>query len=343
MIFRTTLARFGFVSLLFLVGCGSETAVNQTNSLAAPSQESAITADSAGGLLFMQTTPGQQSLARYDFETEDVETLFTTESNAWLSYADSAPDGSQFVLSYSPAPPEGGVQFGFTQLYLLVNGEDEPRLLIEPTKPDDIYFYPDWSDNGRFIVYSHVVQGETSQDFITTLERYELDTGEIIILAENGIWARLSPDSSKLAYVFVEPGSLVRRLVVADAMGGNPLVVVDENDFVDIDAPFFTPDNEWLYFSAVEHAQTSFWERLLGVEVALAHNVPSDWWRVPTGGGELERITALSEIGIAGTVLPNTEQIAFVSQTGLFTMALDGSSLEKQLETMAGGFAVWIP
>ncbi|MEM7114865.1 MAG: hypothetical protein AAF614_20685 [Chloroflexota bacterium] len=325
------------VLLLFLAGCGSETAVNEADGSAE------LSAPSGGGLLFMQTTPGQQSLVRYDLETEAIETLFATENNAWLSYADSAPDGSQFVLSYSPSPPDGGVQFGFTQLYLLVNGENEPRLLIEPTKPDDIYFYPNWANNGRFITYSHVVQGENGRDFTTTLERYELDTGEITILAENGIWARLSPDSRKIAYVFVEPNSLIRRLVVADANGGNELVVVDENDFVDIDAPFFTPDNEWLYFSAVEHAQTSFWEQLMGVPVASAHNVPSDWWRVPISGGELERITSISETGIAGTVLPNKQEIAFVSQTGLFTMGLDGSDLEKQLETMAGGFAVWIP
>ena len=343
MIFKTILAKLqalGLISLLLLAGCGSETTINETPTASTIVENTAL---ASGNLLFMQTTPGQQNLVQYNLETEEIETLFATESNAWLSYADSAPDGSQFVLSYSPAPPEGEVQYGFTQLYLLVNGEDEPRLLIEPTKPDDIYFYPDWADNGRFITYSHVVQGENSQDFTTTLERYELDTGEITILAENGIWARLSPDSSKIAYVFVEPNSLIRRLVIADATGGNEIVVVDENDFVDIDAPFFTPNNEWLYFSAVEHAQTSFWEQLMGVQVALAHNVPSDWWRVSTSGGDLERITTISEIGIAGTVLPNEQEIAFVSQTGLFTLGLDGSDLEKRLETMAGGFAVWIP
>lgn len=340
---------------LLLVACGGEataptavpapittTATPVTPAEPAEAGEETAVSPPANALLFMQIAPGTQALARFDLNSRETETLFIPLTNAWLSHADSNPDGSEFVLAYAAPPPEGEVQLGFTQLYLLSNGDTTPRLLIEAQQPGEIFFYPDWADNGRFIYYSHVVQQDNAP-FTTTLERFDLESGESEQVAENGIWGRVSPNGRLLAYVLVNLEAFTRELVVSEANGSNPRTLVTQDDFADMDAPFFSPDGQWLYFSAVPLPQSSWWERLLGVKTAAAHSVPSDWWRIPVAGGPPEQISHINEAGLYGSFSPDGSQIAFASQTGLYTINPDGSNLQKRLETSAGAMLTWIP
>lgn len=312
--------------------------------LTEPVEEMAETAVSppTNALLFMQIAPGSQTLARFDLNSSEAETLFIPLTNSWLSHADSNPDGSEFVLAYAPPPPDGEVQLGFTQLYLLTNGDTTPRLLIESQQPGEIFFYPDWTDDGRFIYYSHVVQQDNAP-FTTTLERFDLRSGASEMVAENGIWGRVSPNGRLLAYILVNLEAFTRELVVSEADGSNPRTLVTQNDFADMDAPFFSPDGQWLYFSAVPLPQSNGWDRMLGVKTVTAHSVPSDWWRIPVSGGTPEQISHINEAGLYGGFSPNGSQIAFASQTGLYTLNPDGSNLQKLLETSAGAMLTWIP
>lgn len=343
------------LACLLLAACGGEAAsptavpapIPTTTTPVTPAEPTETMAETAvfppaNGLLFMQIAPGSQTLARFDLNSSEVETLFIPLTNSWLSLADSNPDGSEFVLAYAPPPPDGEVQMGFTQLYLLTNGDTTPRLLIEPQQAGEIFFYPDWTADGRFIYYSHVVQQDNAP-FTTTLERFDRESGESKVVADNGIWGRVSPNGRLLAYVLVNLEALTRELVVSEADGSNPRTLVTQEDFADMDAPFFSPDSQWLYFSAVPLPQSSWWDRLLGVEAAAAHAVPSDWWRIPVGGGSPEQISHINEAGLYGGFAPDGTQIAFASQTGLYTMNPDGSNLQKRLETSAGVMLTWIP
>lgn len=340
--------------LVLLVACGGNAtnspAVTAVPTPAIPAEPAAETAVStpASALLFLQIAPGIQTLARFDLASSEAETLFTPPSNSWLSHADSNPGGSEFVLAYAPPPPEGEIQLGFTQLYLLTSGDTTPRLLLEAQQAGEIFFYPDWSDDGRFIYYSHVVQ-QANAPFITTLERFDRQSGEKEIVAENGIWGRVSPNGRLLAYILVNLETFTRELVISEADGSNPRTLVTQADFGDMDAPFFSPDGQWLYFSAVPLPQSNGWEKFWGIKTAVAynlpvaHSVPSDWWRIPVAGGSAEQISHVNEAGLYGGFSPDGSQIAFASQTGLYTMNPDGSNLQKQLETSAGVTLTWIP
>ena len=96
--------------------------------------------------------------------------------------------------------------------------------------------------------------------------------------------------------------------------------------------PVFSPDGSMLYFSAPVPGEVSggvsFFDRLLGIQVAMAHNVPSDWWRVPRAGGAVEQLTQLGETGLYGDFSPDGRHMAFVSSSGIYVMNPDGSDLE---------------
>jgi Tol biopolymer transport system component len=137
---------------------------------------------------------------------------------------------------------------------------------------------------------------------------------------------------------------LANALYIAEANGANATLLIPEDRFQVVDVPMFSPDGEWLYFSASERSGVSqtWWEILLGIEVAAAHNIPSDWWRMPVAGGDLERLTNRDAIGLYGEISTDGETILFVSTTGLYLMNADGSGIEQLLEISAAPSLSWV-
>ncbi|MCA9897989.1 MAG: PD40 domain-containing protein [Ardenticatenaceae bacterium] len=332
---RQILLWLWLVGLLMACGGGVETAVPTETEFA------------GGTIYFILQEPHRQALMRYDVAADSVEPLFEVPVNAWISHMAASPDGSQIALTYAPSPGENEIQFGYSSLYLLLaDGRSEPRPLIERTADQEVFFNPAWSPDGAWLYYTHVTPlDEITFTFATHLERFELATGTTEVLAENGIWPRVSPDGRFLTYVNIDRDSLAAELVVADADGRNPTVLVPRNRFVTLDSPFFSADGAWLYFSAVaqQTSSASWWEQLLGIEVALAHDLPSTWWRIPVNGGEPESLISEASVGQYGTLSPDGRTIAFSSRSGIFVMQPDGSDVRLLLEQAASDSLSWTP
>lgn len=327
-----------FALLLLLVACGG----NVVDTAVSPE-----TANNTGSLFYILQEPRRQALMRYDFADGSSQTLFEVPLNAWLSHMAVSPDGSQIALTYAPSPGENEIQFGYSSLYLLLaDGQSEPRLLIERTAEQEVFFNPTWSPDGQQLYYSHVFPlDEEVFSFSTTLERLDLATGEVAMVAENGIWPRISPDGRSLAYVHIDQDSLLAELIVAELDGSNPTVMVPRDRFTTLDAPFFSADGQWLYFSAVAEQPSSatWWEQLLGIEVASAHSLPSRWWRLPVTGGEPEAVTTEAQVGQYGVVSPDGRSLAFSAQSGIYLMQPDGSDLVQLLDLSAADSLSWTP
>jgi Tol biopolymer transport system component len=317
-------------------------------SCATPSPETAdsptVTPAPSGKLIFTQLEPGELNLVQMDVDSGDVTTLFAVPDNAWLAFTDVSPDHNQILMAYAPAPPPGEIQFGYTNLYTMLLGDGSaPRPLVPELSTDEILFDPVWSPDGRTIYYSHVVPDDNSNGFVTYLERLDNETGEQTIVADDAIWPRSSPDGTQLAYVTVDPETAAQALIVADADGTNPVSLLPPEMFEAADVPFFSPDGTMVYFSGATAAEQSWWDQLLGVKIASAHNLPSDWWRVPVTGGTPERITDIDDVGLFGTFSPDGRSIAYISQSGVYLMNPDGTDRRQLLETTAVGGISWIP
>jgi Tol biopolymer transport system component len=340
---------------LFLSPTRPETSTNTTAT--DPTTPPTTANTPSGKIAFIQldqsgSTP-QTNLVIYDVTTQAITPLFTPPANSILYAAAFSPDNNQVAMAYAPPPPADGIQFGYTGLYQLQVGSETPTLLIEKQVSDEIFFHPTWSPDGKHIIFSHMgpEDGSPTGFFQVTLEQLNTETGETAVLAPDGIWPRVSPDGSQIVYAYSEPTSQGNELVVINADGTNPRKLTSLDDFVAVDSPLWSPDGRFIYFSAVTEdtlplpTPTSFWDRLFGVKTALAHDVPSDWWRIPAdGSGPPERLTEVREIGLYGDFSPDGRFLAFISTTGLFIMEADGSNLHKVLETaVVGGALSWIP
>jgi len=308
----------------------------------------------SGKLVYLSSaTEGDAPVSKImmlDLRTGGLSTLLAV-SSGWVYYATVSADARSLVISYAPPPPPNTPSA--RSLYVLpLDGAGEPEPLFNPPTTADRYTQAEWSPDGAYVYYVHYNQEELAasgyfEDY--QIVRMPYPRGEHQQILEHAFWPRLSADSSRLVYVSLDPVEGTNELFVANADGTNAQrVTLSGPQALDIiDAPIFSPDGRSILFSAPEPAQAyrpGFFERLLGIWVARAHSVPSDWWSVPVTGGTPTRLTRLQTVNLFASISPDGRHIASVSGDGLFVMEPDGANL-TQLVQDAGvhGTVSWIP
>jgi Tol biopolymer transport system component len=300
-------------------------------------------------------TSAAEGIWQLDLATGDSAALFRPPdpNSSWVNSAAASPDGGLIVFAYAPPPQPGEIQFGYTDLYVMPgDGAAAPTPLLERPDPRESYFNPLWSPDGRFVYFAHldrVDDGGANFIFQYNVERLSYPDGEPEIVAANAYWPRLAEDGSRLAYISVAPDTFENQLVVADADGQNARPFLELANFPAVDAPLFTPDASAILFSAVSRSaparapEPSWLDWALGVGTASAHNVPSDWWRLPVGGGTPEQLTQIFGTGLYGDFAPDGRHLAFMSLSGLTVMTPDGQTLTQIHSRGAYGTVDWIP
>jgi Tol biopolymer transport system component len=272
--------------------------------------------------------------------------LFQAPSGSFLSAGIASSDGKQILLAYAAPPPGGKAGYGLTDLYLMpADGSARPTLFLQRKDPQESFFSPVWSPDGNTIYYTHFFYTDPkAAAFQYQIERVGADK-KPEILVKDALLPRLSPDGKKLGYLAYDPVSKENELTLADADGKNPVPVIQKGTFSDVDSFMFSPDGLTIIFSAVNPATSLnfWWEKLLGIQVAYAHDVSSDWYRVSVSGGTVERLTRLNDTSFYGNFSPDGKHIAFICSTGLFVMDPDGGQLTQISNSVQAGTVDWIP
>jgi Tol biopolymer transport system component len=303
----------------------------------------------AGRLVLIQYHPDGNRLIELDLSSGEIKTLFQAPGNSWLAEAAVSPDGGQILLTYAPPPPGGKPQFGYSDLYLLpYSSPSQLTPFLTRSDPQESYFFPAWAPDGQSVYFTHLYRIDPNSQvpaYQNNIEMVSL-SGEQKTVVEHALWPAISPDGAKLSYLTADPVTLGNDLYLANTDGTAQAPVLQPGVNPPIDAHVFTIDGSQLIFSMVNPlpAPTSSWlEELLGVKVASAHSVPSDWYRVPISGGEPERLTNLDDVNLNGSLSPDGSKMAFISATGLFVMNVDGSNLTHLAREVLDGSVDWIP
>jgi Tol biopolymer transport system component len=207
--------------------------------------------------------------------------------------------------------------------------------------------HPAWSPDGEWLYYSysHVTQTATQATFNRTLERINIKSGAIEAISADAIWPTVSANNGAIA--FVKFASVLHQ---SAPNGTNLQTLLQAAPFVAIDAPTFTPDGRFIFFSAATSTTTPAWSLDLWFrpQVAEAHNYPSDWWRLDLKTGTLQPISNLLLTQLNGDVSPDGQWLAFNSSVGVFNMQANGTALEQILrpntvDTVLPLSLEWIP
>jgi Tol biopolymer transport system component len=170
--------------------------------------------------------------------------------------------------------------------------------------------------------------------------------GERKRIVERALWPVLSADGAQLVYLSTDPVTLGNDLYRSGPDGANPAPILPPGAYPPVDAHLFTLDGSQLIFSMVnaQPAPALSWlDRLLGVEAASAHSVPSDWYRVASSGGTPQRLTELNDVNLNGDLSPDGRQMAFIGASGLYIMNVDGSGLVQLAQGAWVGTVSWVP
>lgn len=306
-----------------------------------------------GKLVYLNSTMEGDNLTSHiqmlDLSTGESATIFSA-TPAWIYYATVSPDAKSLVISY--APPRQSASSSVRSLYIMpLDGTKEPQPLFTAPTSADRYTQAEWSPDGRYIYYVHYNQqdqaGQFFEDYDISRTTYPEQKHEKVL--DHAFWPRLSPDSSRLVYVSLDPESGKNELFIASADGSNSQRVALAGLQVPeiIDAPLFSPDGQFIVFSAPEPSQShqpNFIEKLMGIQIVKAHNVPSDWWSVPVTGGTPIQLTKLKTINLFASISPDQKHLVSVSGEGIFVMNLDGSNLTRLVtDQRVHGTVSWIP
>ena len=288
-----------------------------------------------------------------DLVTGEVTTIFDAPKYSWIYYISVSPDHTQLLMSYNPPPGDNPVD---QDIYIMpLDGSQAPQRFFTPPTAEDDYIEVEWAPDGRYVYFTqvnyHIPPAEGQIYPLYTIYRKALPDGKMEKIAEKAYWPRVSPDSTRIAYVSVDLFSRSNKLFVADADGSNAKeVVITGPRIPDIkDAPLFTADNQSLIFSAdipTQAYKPNWLDRLMGVSVARAHsNVPSDWWTISVDGGEMTQLTNIQSRGLFGSLSPDNEYLASYSLDGIFVMKTDGTQLTQLIPNPQSvpGTVSWIP
>lgn len=337
------ISKLVMASAILLAACAQATPIAPKFTPAPTPLPTAALPGLEGNLIYTQ---GSQGLGMYNFATGTQSTLFEPPPTGAVSSADVSADGTQIAMAYAP-PPEDPTQAGYTDLYLLpVEGSGAPTLLADAIT-GDIMAWPDWSPDGEWVYYSHIVaNGNAYQrgDFGLQIERINVAGGDPELIIPNAFWGRISPDGTKIAYLDVT--NPLDELMVANIDGSDPQVLVPDDLFAALDALQWSPDGETLLFSAVAYGPTpeeSFLDRLFGVQIASAHDAPSELFSVPATGGDPVQLTNIQDFGIYPSYAPDSQYIAVLRGSGIYIMIPDGSLMQRLLPQGPAGTINWLP
>ena len=301
-----------------------------------------------GALIYTQ---GKLGILKLNLVTGAVTALLARDDKMWLREAAISPDSETLVITYSPPPTGDQVQLGYTGLYQIATDGStvNPEPVLPQVDPQESYFTPTWTPDGKYLYYAHFVpvRDSSGNTFKYTIERIKYPNNQPEVVIADAIAPTISPDGTQLAYLKFNAEKYTQELYISDLAGQNARPVIPPLEFPSVDAQFFSPDGKTLVFNAVGEGQSpalSFWDQLLGVQVAAAHSVPSDWWSIQLGVADAKpvRLTTLYDTGMSGDFSPDGQHIAFLAASGMYVMDPTGENVQPLIPIKSLGTLEWV-
>jgi len=299
-------------------------------------------------------------IAQLDLGSGVVTAVWRPPQDTWLSGMELSPDGTKLAIAYTPPPPPGPRFSGYPGLYILPGEclnlqcpEAEPEPLVEGTETDS-YFGPVWALDGSSLYFTHVDSPLDGGVPTYSIERVAAGRGAAELVLSHATWPRPSPDGTSLAYVAFDLLEYKNDLYYASPDGSKSRPAMPAGIFLSVDAPLFSPDGEFIYFSAaglgpetsgaeLGKDDRTWLDRLMGVQVAHANGMPSEWWRLPLSGGDPERLTVIGASGLSGAFSPDGGYLGFVSYGGMGMLGLEEGRLTWIFPATTFGNLIWLP
>ena len=266
-----------------------------------------------------------------------------------------SPDGRQIVYSYLVPFDTSGLP---SQDLLLANADgSQGQTILAHQLSGETFSMPVFSSDGRFIYYTHTTPIFKDKQIVNAtvkLERYELQTRQMNVVADDGALAAIHPDGKRIAYVHTDPDTFQQSLVVADLDGKNGKTILAGNSLGGgLYSPAWSRDGSRLIFDVpnffADNSPTQqrvglfarLFDFLFDVHVAEAHGPPWDFWIVDADGKNLQRMTEIGEDMPYAVFSPDGKQFAFMGLAGIYILDADGKNIHSLFRDGGHGRLDW--
>jgi Tol biopolymer transport system component len=282
--------------------------------------------------------PQSSGLARFSLSERIVEPLPILPSVGIVGQVARSHDGSRLAVARFSRPesdPIGGAD-------ILMTGPHGGAILdrIERAGPGEMLSAPAWHPRGGLVFERATVTDGMSSARID----WRRADADVVTLVDHGGSPAISPDGNQIVFVDATRGD---RLLTRQLDTANESVLVENNAFLTVAFPRFSPGGDWVAFSAVgepvglpvPYVST---EIAPGPRAAVAHGIPWDAWAVHVSTGELRRLSSFSDDDPAVAWSPDGRWVAMFAAEAVSLVALDGSASYCVLSTGGYGGFEWL-
>jgi Tol biopolymer transport system component len=256
-----------------------------------------------------------------------------------------SPDGGRLAVARFTRPP--GDPVGGSDVQVTGTEGGAPLLTIARERPGEVLGAPAWLPDGGLIFERGTVAGAAGG---IRLERVDADGSGRRPVADQAAMPSVSPDGRLLAFVRSTGGD---RLIIRPLDGGPEAPLVDDPSFLALAFPRFSPDGQWIAFSAVTEGAPpaptngpggpgglSF--LLPGARPALAHGLPWDVWLIRPDGSGLRRLTFFYDDDAATAWSADGRWLAIFAVESIKLVPLEGQGFACVLDRGGYGGFEWL-
>jgi len=308
---------------------------------AIPSPDTGGATDLPAGVLRLLEQTGPPVVSSLNPGGEAPTPWFSVPSGGFAYSQDAKPDGA-LLLAYTSPATDGGAGY-------------DRSAIVRVTESGAVEHVACRDAAGVWCFYPLAVPGSERTWFVAegldtpsgsehALVYVDQAEGPIVEVQPLGTEPAIAPDGAWLAWIATEPLSGLRRLELGDADGARVRTLVEPGALSDVSLPFFSADGAFVYFVVPSPEAVSALDLVLPRAYAHGdHDVASDWWRVPVGGGEPEQVTDLQTVFYGGRAYPDGGWFAAACREGVVLVDTSTGQATQVLEDRTIRSLSWVP
>mgnify|MGYP000017528809 CR=1 FL=1 len=241
-----------------------------------------------------------------------------------------SPDGTRVVYVRSSLQADGKAR---NEIHIVAIDGSDDQAIAAPQNARVAYNWPAYSRDGKWIYFT-AMRPDPQKQQLAEIQRVPVTGGEPQKIIEDARVADVSPDGTKIVFMRFNYETFTAGLWIADTNGENARELLNDQVFVTIAAPHFSPDGQTILFVASGpntrplpglsfRAPTCEPQLLcLFAQPALANGLPWDLWTVTADGSKFAQLTRVGSDSPWPAWSGDGKQIAFFDTSGTYLLDL---------------------
>lgn len=290
--------------------------------------------------------PGDGSIWLEDSPIATPHVLVSGSVNVFAQAPAFSPDGSQVVYEQDALNAQAPLP---TSILLIGADGKNQQVLVKAPDATFAFGWPSFSPDGKWIYYT--LEGAKG---VTEIDRVPSQGGSADKVLDDARQGVLSPDGKQLAFMRFDSARFTTSLWIADAEGHNAKLLLNDNAFLAIMAPRFSPDGQWILFSASGPPKTPLRASKLPsqrecepfllcilAQPVYADGLPWDLWLISADGQRAKQVTNLGADSPWPAWSRDGKYIAFMDTTGMYAVEVSIHIITQLNQNAGHGVLDW--